>query len=294
MKNSESLVGKTFDTFNVVLMLLLSIVMIYPMWYVVCASLSDSSELLRLNGILLTPLGFNLESYKSVIGNSMIIKGFVNTVIIVAAGVIVNIIMTSITAYFLAQKNVYTQKFFMKLIVFTMYFSGGMIPSYLLITKTLGMHDSLLALILPSAISTYNMIIMRTSFINIPDSLIESAKLDGADHMTILFRIVLPLSKAILAVMVLFYAVQHWNSWFQASIYLKTRSKFPLQLILREILIQNDVNSMSVGSAMDSAYQIGESIKYAIIVVATVPILIVYPFLQRYFTKGVMIGAVKG
>lgn len=294
MKNSESLVGRIFDTFNVVLMLLLSIVMIYPMWYVVCASLSDSSELLRLNGILLTPLGFNLEAYKSVIENSMIIKGFLNTVIIVSAGVVVNIIMTSITAYFLSQNNVYTQKFFMKMIVFTMYFSGGMIPSYLLITKTLGMHDSLLALILPSAISTYNMIIMRTSFINIPDSLIESAKLDGADHMTILFRIVLPLSKAILAVMVLFYAVQHWNSWFQASIYLKTRSKFPLQLILREILIQNDVNSMAVGSAMDSAYQIGESIKYAIIVVATVPILIVYPFLQRYFTTGVMIGAVKG
>ena len=150
-----------------------------------------------------------------------------------------------------------------------------------------------MALIIPTAINTYNLIIMRTSFSSIPESLIESARLDGANNLQILWKIVIPVSKAIVAVMVLYYAVSHWNSWFNASIYLKDRSKFPLQLVLREILIQNNTSAMSDALAADQ-YAIGESIKYAVIVVATVPILLVYPYLQKYFTKGVMIGAVKG
>lgn len=294
MKIKTSPSQRVFDVLNVVLMLIIAVIMIYPMWYVLCASFSNSNELLKLDGVLFKPLGFNAAAYKSVVENPLIRSGFVNTFIIVIAGVFLNIIMTSIAAYFLSRKNVYTQKFFMKAIVFTMYFSGGLIPTYILVAKTLHLNNSLLAIILPATISTYNMIIMRTSFLSIPDSLTEAATIDGAGHVTILFRIILPLSKAIIAVMILYYAVGHWNGWFMASIYLKDKTKYPVQLVLREILIQNDVNSMMDSSSALGAYQIGESIKYAVIVVSTIPILIVYPFLQKYFTKGVMVGAVKG
>ena len=172
-----------------------------------------------------------------------------------------------------------------------MFFSGGMIPFYFAV-KNLGLDGSLWALIFPSAINTFNLIIMRVSFASIPDSLEESARMDGAGHLTMLFRIVLPVSKATLAVICLYYAVSHWNAWFHAMLFLNDREKYPLQLILREILIQNDTSSMVTESA-EQGY-IGETIKYAVIVIATVPILCIYPFLQKYFAKGVMIGAVKG
>ena len=184
------------------------------------------------------------------------------------------------------------KNFIMVLMLFTMYFSGGLIPSYITI-KSLGLYNSLLALILPGAISTYNLIIMRTSFQGIPSGLEEAAYLDGAGHLSIIWNVILPLSKAIIAVMVLYYGVAHWNSWFGASIYLNDRNKYPLQLILREILLQNDVSNMAGGSGSDE-YSIAESIKYAVIIVATAPILCIYPFLQKYFVKGVMIGALKG
>jgi putative aldouronate transport system permease protein len=178
------------------------------------------------------------------------------------------------------------------IIVFTMFFSGGLIPNYLTVMN-LGLIDSRWAIILPSAISTYNMIIMRTSFSSIPDSLEESATIDGANDITILTCIILPLSLPIIAVMVLFYGVSHWNSWFSAMFYLRSRTLYPLQLILREILITNSIDNMTTDvSAMDKE-PIGESIKYATIMVATLPVLFIYPFLQKYFVKGVMIGAIK-
>ena len=294
MKIKTSPSQRLFDTFNVVFMILLSLVMIYPIWYVVCASFSNGDQLMAHSGVLLRPLGFSVSAYKEVIKNSSIVKGFMNTFIILTVGVTLNVLVTSIGAYCLSQKNVYWQKLAMKLVMFTMFFSGGLVPTYLFVSKTLNLGDTLAAVILPTAINVYNLIIMRTSFMSIPDSLIESAKLDGASHITILLRIVMPLSKAIIAVMILYYAVGHWNAWFNASIYLRTRSKYPLQLVLREILIQNDVNSMSYDANAANAYQIGESLKYSVIVVSTIPILIIYPFLQKYFTKGVMIGAVKG
>jgi putative aldouronate transport system permease protein len=181
----------------------------------------------------------------------------------------------------------------MIMIVVTMYFNGGLIPFYLTV-KALHLDNSYLALIFPVAINTFNLIIMRTSFASIPDSLEESARIDGASHFNILFRIIIPLSKATIAVMILYYSVGHWNSWFNAMIFIRKRELFPLQLILREILIQNDTSNMSIGvDAMDRE-SVAESIKYAIIIVATLPILTIYPFLQKYFVKGVMIGAVKG
>lgn len=178
----------------------------------------------------------------------------------------------------------------MAVIIITMYVSGGMIPRYLIIANTLHLKDSLLSLILPGAISTYNLIIMRTNFMQIPQSLEEAARIDGANDISILFKVILPLSVPVLAVMTLFYGVSHWNAWFDAMLFLRERSKYPLQLIMREILISNSANAMSDSGA----YEIGESIKYATIIFTTVPILLVYPFIQRYFVKGIMIGAIKG
>ena len=181
----------------------------------------------------------------------------------------------------------------MIMIVITMFFSGGMIPFYFAV-KDLGLDGSLWALIFPSAISTFNLIIRKTSFLSIPDSMEESARLDGAGHITILTRVILPLSKATLAVIGLYYAVSHWNAWFHAMLFLKEREQFPLQLLLREILIQNNVSDMADGTNYSELGFISETIKYAVIIIATLPILCVYPFIQKYFTKGVMIGAVKG
>lgn len=293
MKIKISIAQRIFDILNVIFMLFLIVIMVYPLWHVACASLSDSKMLLGQQGILLKPIGFNMEAYKAVFTNKMIAVGYKNTLLILLFGVSLNLVMTTIAAYCLSRKNLYLGKLIMKFITITMFVSGGLIPMYLLITRTLGMRDSLLSLILPAAISTYNFIIMRTSFSQIPEALIESARLDGANHFQVLIKIVVPTSLAIISVMILYYAVSHWNAWFGASIYLKDRSKFPLQLVLREILIQNDTSVMADAMEADQ-YAIGESIKYAIIMVATIPILCVYPYLQKYFTKGVMIGAVKG
>lgn len=277
---------------DVLIMIVLMVMCLYPILYVLFASLSDSGELMAYNGLLLKPIGLNLEAYKAVFKNPMIGKGYINTIIILVSGLFINLVMTTLAAYFLSRKNIMLKNFIMVIMLFTMYFSGGLIPSYITI-KSLGLYNSLLALILPGAISTYNLIIMRTSFQGIPSGLEEAAYLDGAGHLSIIWNVILPLSKAIIAVMVLYYGVAHWNSWFGASIYLSDRNKYPLQLILREILLQNDVSNMA-GSSGGDEYSIAESIKYAVIIVATAPILCIYPFLQKYFVKGVMIGALKG
>lgn len=295
MKIKVSWAQRIFDFFNVIFMCVLAIVMIYPVWHVIMASLSDNNMLIGYTGMLFKPLGFSINAYKLMIRDSMIATGYINTIFIVVVGVSLNLLFTSIAAYFLSRKNVYWQKLVMFLIVVTMFFSGGTIPFYLFVTQTLKLNNSLWALILPVLINTYNMIIMRTSFMAIPDSLEEAARIDGASHWTVLFKIVLPLSKAIIAVMCLYYAVGHWNSWFNASLFIKDREKYPLQLLLREILIINDTNAMTQGSG-DAAEKmsIAETVKYAVVVTGTLPILCLYPFLQKYFVKGVMIGSVKG
>ena len=295
MKIKVSWAQRIFDFFNVIFMCVLAIVMIYPVWHVIMASLSDNNMLIGYTGMLLKPMGFSINAYKLMIKDSMIATGYLNTIFIVVVGVSLNLLFTSIAAYFLSRKNVYWQKHVMFFIVVTMFFSGGTIPFYLFVTQTLKLNNSLWALILPALINTYNMIIMRTSFQAIPDSLEEAARIDGASHWTVLFKIVLPLSKAIIAVMCLYYAVGHWNSWFNASLFIKDREKYPLQLILREILIINDTNTMTQGSG-DAAEKmsIAETVKYAVVVTGTLPILCLYPFLQKYFVKVVMIGSVKG
>lgn len=284
---------KIFNFFNTLLMIFVIIITLYPLLHVLFASISQPSRLIQHQGIILWPMGISFKSYNIVFKYPMIISGYLNTIFYVLAGTTLNLIMTVLAAYVLSRKQVYLKNIIMFFIVFTMFFQGGMIPLYLLI-KDLGLRDNRWALILPVAVSAWNIIITRTSFQSVPDSLEESARIDGAKDFTILFRIMIPLCRPVLAVMVLFYGVAHWNTWFSAMLYFRNRDLYPLQLVLREILIISDVTSMTQGVSAIDAEPIGQTIKYATIVVATIPIMCVYPFLQKYFVKGVMIGAIKG
>ncbi|MDF2651118.1 MAG: binding-protein-dependent transport system inner rane component [Paenibacillus sp.] len=283
---------RTFVYLNTLFMISLCAVTLYPFLYVLFASFSDATSLLQNRGLMFRPAGFDLGAYKAVFENPMIIKGYQNTLLYVLFGTTINLFMTSIGAYVLSRPNLYFKNIIMFFIVVTMVFHGGLIPTYLLVND-LGMMNTMWALLIPGAINTFNMIIMRTSFQGIPVSLEESARMDGANDWTILFRIIIPLSMPVIAVMILWYAVGHWNSYFSALVYLRDREAYPLQLVLREILISNNTDSMMTGSASDDKYAIGETIKYAAIIVSTLPIICLYPFLQKYFVKGVMIGAIK-
>ncbi|WP_438444051.1 carbohydrate ABC transporter permease [Gorillibacterium sp. sgz5001074] len=293
MKRETSVWDRLFDTGVYAILLALIVVTLYPLLYVAMASLSDAGRLVAYKGILWKPLGFSLAAYKSVMGNPGIMTGYRNTLFILAAGVTVNLLMTALGAYVLSRRNVLWNKGFMMIIVFTMFFHGGLIPLYLVV-KNVGLLDTLWATVIPFSVSTFNLIIMRTAFMGIPESLEESAKIDGASHAVILFRIIIPLSMPVIAVMILYYAVDKWNGWFYASVFIKTRHLFPLQLVLREILISNSTDSMSAGASAGDRFQIAETIKYATIVVATLPVLCIYPFVQRFFVKGVMVGSLKG
>ena len=297
MKIKKSLGEYIFDACNHFFLFFWALITLYPLLYVLFSSLSDAGRLMSHRGLLLYPLGINFDAYKMAIKNPLVLTGYLNTLIIVIGGTSLNIVMTSLAAFFLSRKNVLWKNLVMLMIAVTMFFGGGMIPSYLLVVG-LGMRNSLLALIIPGAVSAFNVIIMRTAFMDIPDSLEESAFMDGANNFDILYRIVLPLSKSVVAVMALWYGVGHWNSWFSAAIYLTDRKLYPIQLVLREILIQNtnstEVYRMTTGVDQGDAAQVAETIKYALIIIATVPVLCIYPYLQKHFVKGVMIGAIKG
>jgi putative aldouronate transport system permease protein len=284
---------KIFDFINWFMLIFLTIAFLYPMWHVIMASFSDPYRLISHSGLIFLPLGFSLKGYSTVFNNINILIGYSNTVFYVCVGTALNMIMTVLAAYVLSRRNLMIKKGLTLMIVFTMYLSAGMIPDFLLV-KYLGLYNSRLAIILPNAITTWNLIVMRTSFNQIPRSLEESAMIDGAGDFSILFKIILPVSKAALAVMILFYAVGHWNSWFSAVIYLRDRSKFPLQLFLREILTANaSMGSGDAVSAVDAQFLLEELIKYCSVVVSTVPILVIYPLVQKYFITGVMLGSLK-
>lgn len=284
---------KTFDTINTLLLSALIVLTLYPFLYIAFASISEPALMIKHRGLLFGPLGVNFASYKMVLRYPMILKGYQNTLFIVTVGTSLNLLMTSFGAYVLSRKGVYWKGFIMFVVVFTMFFSGGLIPFYLQV-RSLGLYDTLWALIFPTLMSTWNLIVMRTSFMAIPASMEESARIDGANDFTILFRIILPLSVPVIAVMILFYGVGHWNSWFNAMLFLRTRQLYPLQLILREILISSDTSQMTTNVGGMDVEAVGQTIKYATVMVATLPILFVYPFLQKYFVKGIMIGALKG
>ncbi len=273
-----------------VLMGIMALICLYPMWHVVMASFSDPIRLMGHSGVILKPLGHSLEGYKVVLQNPNIPISYRNTCFYVLAGTAINMVMTTLGAYALSRKGFMFKRTLTLLIVFTMYFNAGLVPNFLVV-KGLGMYDSVWALLLPGAISTWNMIVMKTSFQSVPVSLEESARLDGANDFVILGRIFLPLSKATVAVMILFYAVGHWSSWFNAMIYLNDRKKYPLQLIMREILISNSTSG-NIMADTDAMF-LQEVVKYATIVVSTVPVLFIYPFAQKYFMTGVMMGSVK-
>ncbi|EGG38073.1 carbohydrate ABC transporter permease [Paenibacillus sp. HGF5] len=292
MFHKRSLGESIFSVVNTCFMLLLCFVTLYPFLYVLFASLSDPAEIARFRGMLFFPTGFNLDAYKAVMDNPMILTGYRNTLFYVAGGTIINLIMTTLGAYALSRRNVYFNNSIMLIIVITMVFNGGLIPTFLLV-NSLGMLDTPWALLLPGAISSFNLIIMRTAFQAVPVSLEESARIDGANDWIIMSRIIVPLSMPVIAVMVLWYAVGHWNSYFSALIYLRDRELFPLQLVLREILISNSTDSMTTGAAATDRLDIGITIKYATIIISTLPILCLYPFLQKYFVHGVLIGALK-
>lgn len=283
-----------FTVFNYIILTFIGLICLYPLYYVVIASFSDPVKLISHDGLLLLPLkDYTLAGYRMVFQNKLVMSGYKNTLIVLVVGVCINMILTILGAYVIAQRKLLLRKPLTIFIIVTMYFSGGMIPAYLNV-RDLGMMDSLMALIMPSAINTSNLLIMRSAFMSVPESLSEAAEIDGASHRQILFQVMVPLVKATMAVLVLYYGVAHWNSWFNASIYLRSSDKFPLQLVLRNILIEGQTNDMlsDVGSADNP--QAVQLLKYSLIVVSTLPIMCIYPFLQRFFEKGVMLGAVKG
>lgn len=283
-----------FTVFNYVILTAIAIACLYPFYYVAAASVSNPEELMRHQGLILKPLGeMTLDGYRMVFSNKLVLSGFKNTFFVLFVGLVFNLVLTTLGAYVLSLKDLMLRKPLTILVIVTMYFSGGLIPTYLNV-RDLGMLDSIWSLIIPGAITTSNLIIMRSAFLSVPDSLSEAARMDGANHIQILFKVMLPLVKATLAVMVLYYAVSHWNAWFQASIYLRTPSKYPLQLVLRNILVESQTGDMMQDIGAARSPQVQQLIKYALIVVSSVPIISIYPFLQKFFQKGVMMGAVKG
>lgn len=285
----RSLGEKIFSVFNTAVLLIIAFITLYPFAYVVFASFSDPVKIISNQGILFWPEGFSLSAYIKVFKNQSIYIGYANTLFYVILGTAVNIYATASAAYVLSRQSFMLKRFFTLMFIFTMYFSGGLIPSYLLIDK-LGLIDSRLVLIIPTAVSTFNLLILITGFKSIPAALEESARIDGAGDWRILLRIIIPLAKPTIMVIMLYYAVGHWNSWFNAMIYIRDTNKMPLQIFLRNILTRSQLGAMAGDTDIED---IGTTIKYATIVVATVPILFVYPFIQKHFVQGVMIGAVK-
>ena len=298
MKETGTLMAKSsgdkvFDTFNIIILLALCFVTLYPMYYVLVASFTSNGELIKNAGALWWPKGFNTGSYRMALTHPLLLSGYKNILIVLVASLPINILLTLCCGYFMASTNVGMKKPVTGLILFTMFFSGGMVPGYLNVQQ-LGLYNSLWALILPGAMSVYNSVICKTAIEAVPDSLEESAHIDGANDIIVLFRIILPLIMPTIAVLLLYYGVAHWNSWFPASLYIKDDVNLPIQNVLRAILIANSNILNAAAAENDQINQFAETIKYATIVLTTVPVLCIYPFLQKYFVKGVMIGAVKG
>lgn len=285
---------KAFDVINVLVMLFLIFLTLYPMYYVVIASFSDPILLKSHTGPLITILGKpTLAGYEKTLSNKSLFNGFKNTLFYLFVGTSMQVILTSLGAYVLTRKAFLPRKIIMKLIVFTMFFSGGLIPMFFVIRNT-RIYNTIWVSSVPYAVSAFNLIIMKSFFESIPDSLEEAAIIDGANDFTVFSKIIIPLSKPVIAVMVLYYGVGQWNSWFPAAMFTRDRILYPLQMVLREILIENqNAAADSLAQAVEDTFS-SELVKYCTIIVSTVPILVIYPFLQKYFEKGVMIGAVKG
>lgn len=293
MKIRESMSRRVFLVVNTIMLALIGFACFAPMWHVLCCSISDPTVLAREGGFHLWPVApFSLAGYQAVLSYRNIAVGYMNTIFYVVFGTALNLALTIVAAYVLSRKRFLPGRVIMLLLTFTMLFNGGLIPTYLVYVR-LGLINTRLAVLLSTAFNVFNMVILRTSFQGIPEALEESARLDGANDLVILTRIILPLSKASVAVITLFVAVTIWNSWFTSAIYQMDRNMWPIQMFLREVLINNSQKSLEAG-AKASAMELQILVKYAIIIVATLPILCIYPFVQKYFVKGVLIGSVKG
>lgn len=286
---------KVFYILTAVFLTAFFIIVLYPVLFVLAASFS-SGQAVTAGRVFLWPVDFSLDGYKTVLNNSDILTGFKNSIIYTVGGTALNIVFTVTAAYALSREDTPGVNFIMFLFTFTMLFSGGMIPTYMLI-KNLKMIDTVWAMIIPGMVGAYNLIVARTFMrSNIPRELLEAAQIDGCSDLRFFFSMVLPLSKAIIAVLVLFYGVGHWNSYFNPMLYLNSRSLFSLPIFLKEILIssQIDPSTISDPELQLQIAQMADVIKYALIVVSTIPVLVIYPFIQKYFVKGVMIGSIKG
>lgn len=288
----KSIGEKAFDVLMYGCIGISILLILYPLYFILIASISDQN--LVANGrVFLIPKGIQFGGFKRFFENDLLLSGYRNTILYTALGTVVNMVLTIPAAYALSRKDFLPRRVLMFLFVFTMYFSGGLVPTYLLM-KDLRLLNTIWVMIIPFAVNVTNLIIARSFFeSSIPDELLEAAVMDGCSNTKFFLHIVLPLSKAILAVITLYYAVQHWNEYFNALIYLKDTALYPLQLVIRDILVMNQKASASA-SAASSAVQIAEQVKYAVILISTVPVMIFFPFVQKYFMKGVMIGAVKG
>ncbi len=294
-KKKELRADKTFDIVNNIFLLFCFVVVLYPLLYIVSSSFSDPKAVMA-HKVWLWPVNFDLTAYKAVFTNKQIGTGYLNSLFYVVFGTIISVVLTMLLAYPLSRKEFYGRKMVTKLIMFTMLFTGGTIPLYLVV-RNVGIYDSRWAMLLPNAITVWNVIIARTFLQeNITDELYDAAQIDGCSDIRFLFQMVFPLSKAIIAVLALFYAVSQWNKYFDALIYLQSQRLYPLQIVLRNILIinKNTPSMMTDVAAAARAQGLSETIRYALIVVASAPLLIIYPFVQKFFVKGVMIGSVKG
>lgn len=277
-----------------VILTLLVLIVVYPIILVISSSFSSPSAVYA-GRVFLWPVDLSVEGYKAVFKNKQILSGVMNSLFYTGVGTMVNLAMTTMAAYPLARRTLPGRGGIMMLFVFTMFFSGGMIPNYILLMQ-LGLLNTRLSLILPGAISVYNMILMRTFFQNIPGELYEAASIDGCSDIRYLIQVVLPLSKPIIAVLALYYAVGHWNAYFNAMMYLTDQKLAPLQLVLRDILISNTISLSEIADeeTMRARQGIAELMKFSLIVISSLPVMVIYPFIQKYFVKGVMLGSIKG
>lgn len=294
IKKKRSRDDLIFDIVKFIVLGTALVLVLYPLYFIVIASISDPTAV-SAGKVLLRPIGINFEGFLRIFQDDMIWIGYRNTILYTVVGTAINITLTLTLAYPLARKDFKFGGFLMIFLLITMYFNGGLIPRYILV-KNLGLLDHWQILVIINAVNVFNVIIARTFLRNsIPDSLYEAAILDGCDHITFLIKIVLPLSKAIIAVLILYYGVFHWNEYFTSLIYISNEEQYPLQLVLRSILIENQLNdSMLMDVNISDHKDVAESIKYGVIIVSTLPVLVLYMFMQKYFVQGVMIGSVKG
>ena len=293
MVYKNSIGGRIFDVFNFLFMILMIIITLYPCYYVVVGSVSDPVEIAKSGAILLYPKGFSISSYREILTYGELWRSYANTIMYVVGGTTLGVLGTLAAAFALTRKDLPGQNFFLVFLMTTMYIAGGTIPTFLVV-RAVGLLDSPFTMMIMGVFAVYNIIVTMTYFRNMPAGLEEAAKIDGAGEFTVLFKILMPLAKPIIAVIALYIGVAIWNNYMTALLYLTNRKLFPLQLMLREILLQGNTSNVAAIETGSDAEAYAENLKYAVIVVSTVPILCAYPYLQKYFVKGVMVGAIKG